>query len=165
MSPVLDQAEIRALLPQRYPILLVDRVLELVTGERIVAEKAVSACEPCFEGLDGTGIGADRFAFPRPLLIESWGQAGGVLWAATRAAASRPGPEDGLPILAILRDCLFSREVVPGEVVRLEVRIDQVVGPNVFLTGTASVGDELVLTMASALAALRPPAALGEHAT
>jgi 3-hydroxyacyl-[acyl-carrier-protein] dehydratase len=150
---MLGHADIRALMPHRHPVLLVDRVIEVVPGERIVAEKAITGSEPCYAEL-AEGLGQEAFAYPRSMLVESFGQAGGVLWAVTRAA--RGGNTTGMPIFATLRDCVFSQEAFPGDVVRHVVWIDQLVGDNIFLKGEMWLGDERLAEIGSVLAVLRP---------
>jgi len=72
----MEQAAIQALLPHRYPFLLVDRIKELEPGRRIVGIKNVSANEPFFQGhFPGRPI------MPGVLIIEAMAQAGGVLAA------------------------------------------------------------------------------------
>jgi len=69
-----DIQKIMSLLPHRYPFLLVDRILELVTDEKVVALKNVSINEPFFQGhFPGSPI------MPGVLIIEAMAQAGGVL--------------------------------------------------------------------------------------
>ena len=67
--------EIMNILPHRYPFLLVDRVLELVEGERILAYKNITGNEEVFNGhFPGAPI------FPGVLMIEALAQASGILW-------------------------------------------------------------------------------------
>jgi len=69
-----DIQKIMSLLPHRYPFLLVDRILELVTDEKVVALKNISINEPFFQGhFPGSPI------MPGVLIIEAMAQAGGVL--------------------------------------------------------------------------------------
>ena len=71
---LLDSEQIKAYLPHRYPMLLVDAVDELVLKERIVARKAVSGNEPFFEGhFPGNPV------MPGVLQLEAMGQAGALL--------------------------------------------------------------------------------------
>ena len=110
----LEYPEIIRRLPHRYPFLLVDRVIELVDGERVVALKNVSANEPFFAGhFPGRPI------MPGVLICEALVQTGGLL-----ASCSK----DGLPagrgiVLAGLEHVRFRRRVVPGDQLRLEVEL------------------------------------------
>jgi len=110
----LDYREIIRRLPHRYPFLLVDRVDELVDGERIVAVKNVTANEPFFAGhFPGHPI------MPGVLICEALVQAGGLL-----ASCSKDGlPPDHAVVLAGLEHVRFRRPVVPGDQLRLEVEL------------------------------------------
>lgn len=110
----LEYPDIIRLLPHRYPFLLVDRVVELRDGERLVAIKNVTANEPFF-----SGHFPDRPIMPGVLICEALVQAGGLL-----ASCSA----DGLPpgrgiVLAGLERVRFRRRVVPGDQLRLEVEL------------------------------------------
>jgi beta-hydroxyacyl-ACP dehydratase FabZ len=110
----LDYPDIIRRLPHRYPFLLVDRVIELTDGRRLVAIKNVTANEPFFGGhFPGRPI------MPGVLICEALVQAGGLL-----ASCS----SDGLPagrgiVLAGLEHVRFRRRVVPGDQLRLEVEL------------------------------------------
>jgi beta-hydroxyacyl-ACP dehydratase FabZ len=110
----LDYPDIIRYLPHRYPFLLVDRVVALADGERLVAIKNVTANEPFFEGhFPGRPI------MPGVLICEALVQAGGLL------ASCSP---DGLPagkgiVLAGLEHVRFRRRVIPGDQLRLEVEL------------------------------------------
>lgn len=104
--------EIKEYLPQRYPFLLVDRVIELVPGERVVAIKNVTANEPHFNGHF-----PHEPVMPGVLIIEAMTQAAGVLGFIT--AGKRPA--DGFNYLLVGTDkARFKRPVVPGD--QLELR-------------------------------------------
>jgi 3-hydroxyacyl-[acyl-carrier-protein] dehydratase len=141
----------RELLPHRYPMLLVDRVLEVVAGQRLTAVKAVTLNEPWYaEGMDP--------AYPRTLLVESWGQSAGIL-----ANLDRPDPGDGLVMLAgAMTGVEFFREVYPGDVVRHEVRLFRALSDTMIFEGESRVGDELVMTLSRMVMAFRPAAQLKE---
>lgn len=156
----LEHAAIRALLPQRWPMLLLDRVIAVdVTGRSLVAVKAVTATEPCYRNLPD-GLTADRYAFPVSLLIESFGQAAAVLWRVTAggeptAAAGRRGE---LMMFAVARECVIEDAVYPGQVLRHEVRLESVIGPNAFASGACYADDRRVAVMGSLMAVSRPAA-------
>jgi 3-hydroxyacyl-[acyl-carrier-protein] dehydratase len=107
----MDIAAIRAILPHRYPFLLVDRV-DSTTADRIVARKMVSANEPFFEGhFPGNPI------MPGVLILEALGQAGVLL------AASQIGfdPKRQVIYLMAVDKVRFRKPVVPGDMLVLEV--------------------------------------------
>jgi 3-hydroxyacyl-[acyl-carrier-protein] dehydratase len=112
---VIDIEGIRALLPHRYPFLLVDRVVEIVPGESIVAYKNLSINEPFFDGhFPGNPV------FPGVLLVEAMAQAAGVLGFRTQEKT----PADGSIYMFVGADDLrFKRPCVPGDRVYLYARI------------------------------------------
>lgn len=112
---MMDVNEIRKYLPHRYPFLLVDRVIELVPGESIVAIKNVTVNEPYFNGHF-----PEHPVMPGVLLVEAMAQAAGVLGFKTMDKT----PEDGSIYYFVGADDLrFKRPVVPGDQVRLEARV------------------------------------------
>jgi 3-hydroxyacyl-[acyl-carrier-protein] dehydratase len=148
----LDHAAIRECLPVRHPMLLVDRVVALEPGVSITAEKAVTGSEPCYQRLPD-GLPPDRYAYPSALVLESFGQAAALLWVHTARAGA--GPAEVL-MLAGLRRCRVEGRVFPGDVLRHEIRIDQVVHGNAFSAGATYVGDRRVASVGSLVAVRRP---------
>lgn len=113
MSDLYDIRRIMAVLPHRYPFVLVDRVLELAAGERIRALKNVTINEPFFQGhFPGTPI------MPGVLILEALAQAGGLL-----VAASRPIAADEVVYFSGMDRVRFRRPVVPGDQLVLEARL------------------------------------------
>ena len=105
--------EIMALLPHRYPFLLIDRVLELVPGERARAIKNVTINEPFF-----TGHFPGRPLMPGVLILEALAQAAGVL--AFRTSAETPA-EGGLYYFVGIDKARFKRTVEPGDQLVLDI--------------------------------------------
>ncbi len=105
---------IARLLPHRYPMLLVDRVIECDDKERIVAIKNVTANEPFFQGhFPAAPI------MPGVLQIEAMAQTGGIL-------VRRLYPEEkGVPIFLAIEKAKFRKPVRPGDQLRIEVAITQ----------------------------------------
>ncbi|NUT52717.1 MAG: beta-hydroxyacyl-ACP dehydratase [Saccharothrix sp.] len=126
--------DILRVLPHRYPMLLVDRVVDLVPGESLTAVKAVSADEPWYADL-APGAPDD---YPSTLLLESWCQAAVLL-------ASWPGPA-GLTLLGAVSDVEFHRPVTPGCLVRHSVRLLDARGGTAAFTGRSEVDGLVVLT-------------------
>lgn len=155
-----DHAHLRGMLPHRHPILLVDTVEKLTPYGGIVASKAVTGSEPCYAGL--TDAGSDdprRYAYPRSLTIESFGQSGAVLWL---ESIRREGRElDGSLIFAAARDVTFHRQAHPGDVLRHEAELDQIVGDNAFLHGRTLIGDQVAVEYGSCIAVVRQTETLG----
>ncbi len=107
--------EIKEYLPQRYPFLLVDRVVEIELGKSIVAYKNVSVNEPFFVGhFPGNPI------MPGVMIIEALAQAAGVLGFKSQEKK----PKDGFLYYFVGADNIrLRRPVVPGDQLRLEARI------------------------------------------
>jgi beta-hydroxyacyl-ACP dehydratase FabZ len=127
--------EIIAILPHRFPFLLIDRVVEFEDGVRIVALKNVSVNEPHFRGHF-----PEQPLMPGVLLCEALAQAGALL--IKRSAAGLP--EGQVVVLTGLDACRFRRPVIPGDQLRLEVTIVKRRRPLWKMSGRAYVGDTLV---------------------
>jgi 3-hydroxyacyl-[acyl-carrier-protein] dehydratase len=112
---MMDVVEIRKYLPHRYPFLLVDRVVELIPGESIVAYKNLTVNEPFFNGHF-----PDQPVFPGVLLLEAMAQASGILGFKTMNKT----PADGSIYYFVGSDKLrFKRPCVPGDQVMLRAAI------------------------------------------
>ena len=130
---MLDAKQILDLLPHRYPFIMVDRVLEIEPGRRVVAIKNVSVNEPYFQGhFPGHPV------MPGVLILEALAQAGAV------ALLAAPEHRGKLGLFAGLEGVRFRRQVVPGDQLRLEVEITRLRGSIGRGNGKAYVGGELV---------------------
>lgn len=124
---------ILSVLPHRYPLLLVDRVLEIESRRRIVAIKNVTFDEPFFAGhFPGHPV------MPGVLLIEAIAQAGGIL-----LLHERHEREGKLVYFASIDRVRFRRPVVPGDQVRLEVEVLRLRDRYCKLSGRALVDGEV----------------------
>lgn len=110
---MLNNLDIRGIIPHRYPFLLVDKVLELEPGKKIVAVKNVSANEPFFQGHF-----PEFPIMPGVLIVEALAQAAGIC-----ANAEQQGEGNKLGVFASIDEMKFKRQVVPGDVLRLEAEI------------------------------------------
>jgi 3-hydroxyacyl-[acyl-carrier-protein] dehydratase len=109
----LDAQEIMAILPHRYPFLLIDRVVELIRFKRLVAIKSVSINEPFFQGhFPGFPI------MPGALIVEAIAQAGGVL-----LLPEVPDRDKLLMVFTGIDRAKFRRPVTPGDQLRIEVDV------------------------------------------
>jgi 3-hydroxyacyl-[acyl-carrier-protein] dehydratase len=116
--PELDIHQVLKYLPQRYPILMIDKVKELDPGKRIVALKNVSANEPHFQGhFPGRPI------MPGVLILEAMAQAAGVLVFSAEGAA-RPDDRSVYYYVGI-DDARFKKPVIPGDQLELEVTFER----------------------------------------
>ncbi len=130
-----DIQKIMSLLPHRYPFLLVDRILELVTDEKIIALKNVTINEPFFQGhFPGSPI------MPGVLIIEAMAQAGGVL-----VFTSLPKERHGALIYFMGIDKVkFRKPVLPGDQLLLEIKILKQRAKAIKMSGTAFVDEKVV---------------------
>jgi 3-hydroxyacyl-[acyl-carrier-protein] dehydratase len=133
MKLPLGAAQIRELVPHRYPFLLVDRIEELEPGVRAVGIKNVTQNEPFFQGHF-----PDYPVMPGVLIIEAMAQVGAV--------GVMAGGEHGdkLALFAGIDGVRFRRQVLPGDVLRLEVEIERLKGRVGRGRGQATVDGERV---------------------
>ncbi len=111
----MDVHEVLARLPQRFPFLMVDRVLECEPGKRIVALKNVSVNEPFFPGHF-----PHRPVMPGVLILEAMAQAAGILVFKTMNAVP---DESSVYYYAGIDNARFKKPVVPGDQLVVEVTI------------------------------------------
>jgi len=143
---------IRAVLPQRYPMLLVDRILELDPRRSIRTVKAVTATEPCYAGLPEDAE-PWRYHYPPALLIESFGQSAALLWLDGHA----PAADDGLTLMFVgATEFVFEGGVLPGDVLIHTVRLDNVIAGTAFASGETWAGTRRVARVTTLVATRRP---------
>ena len=130
---MLDVTQIRQILPHRYPMLLVDRIVEMSAG-RIVGLKNVSANEPFFQGHF-----PEFPIMPGVLIVEAMAQCGGVL------ALSEIDDRHGKIVLfTSIDNCRFRAPVTPGDQLRMELELVRKRGRIVKMQGLAYVDGRLV---------------------
>jgi 3-hydroxyacyl-[acyl-carrier-protein] dehydratase len=134
LSLPLEAAGIMRIIPHRYPFLLIDRVVELEPGRRVVAIKNVTANEPQF-----TGHFPDRPIMPGVLMVEALAQAGAV------AVLSLPEYHGKLALFAGIDDCRFRRTVLPGDQLVLKVELEKLRGMFGRARAVASVDGEIAV--------------------
>jgi beta-hydroxyacyl-ACP dehydratase FabZ len=133
MEPLLNITDIQRLLPHRFPFLLVDRVVELEPGKRLVAIKNVTINEPFFNGhFPGAPV------MPGVLIVEALAQASGLLVAYNR----RVEPDEYL-LFAGIDNVRFRLPVVPGDTLTLTIDALRIRARSAHLHGTASVGGKV----------------------
>jgi 3-hydroxyacyl-[acyl-carrier-protein] dehydratase len=115
-EPLMDRLAIEAVIPHREPMLLIDEVLELEPGVRVVARKTVTEAD-CAGHFPGNPI------MPGVKMVEALAQCGAV------AVLSQPENQGKLALFAGIDDVRFKRIVRPGETLLLECEIETVRGP------------------------------------
>ena len=130
---ILDINQIRQILPHRYPMLLVDSIVEL-EAERIVGIKNVTANEPFF-----MGHFPDIPVMPGVLIVEAMAQTAGVL-----VLKSIPDRETKMVLLVSVESAKFRRPVVPGDQLRIEMTLLKRKASVAKMAGKAYVGGVVV---------------------
>ncbi|NNU98258.1 3-hydroxyacyl-ACP dehydratase FabZ [Geobacillus sp. DSP4a] len=130
---MLDIQQIQAIIPHRYPFLLVDRILEIEEGKRAVGIKNVSANEAYF-----AGHFPEYPVMPGVLIVEALAQVGAVVLLQSEENRGR------LAFFAGIDNCRFKKQVKPGDQLRLEVEILRARGAIGKGKGIATVDGELV---------------------
>lgn len=128
----IDIQGILEVLPHRYPMLLLDRVLEVQPGLRVVGLKNVSSNEPFFQG-----HWPGRPIMPGVLIIEALAQAAGILLASNVNRRGRAA------VIASIDNVKLRRPVTPGDQLRLEVHAHRIKPNSASVTGVAKVDDAL----------------------
>jgi beta-hydroxyacyl-ACP dehydratase FabZ len=129
----LDHAQIRRILPHRYPFLMVDRVVEIDGFRRAVGVKNVTLNEPFFQGHY-----PDQPIMPGVMIVEALAQLGGLLLLRKLELTGR------LPVLMSIDRVKFRRAVVPGDQIRLEAETLRWAAGHGRVQGRATVGGALV---------------------
>jgi beta-hydroxyacyl-ACP dehydratase FabZ len=130
---LIDSLEIRDILPHRFPMLLVDRILEM-NADRVVGIKNVTANEPFF-----SGHFPDFPVMPGVMIVEAMAQVGGVL-----VLKSIPDRHNKLVLLASVEEAKFRRPVLPGDQIVIEMVITTRKSTAAKMKGTAKVDGKVV---------------------
>jgi 3-hydroxyacyl-[acyl-carrier-protein] dehydratase len=133
--PLMTFKEVRELLKQRFPMLMVDTVLELVPEKRIVAVKNVTGNEIQF-----LGHFPELAIMPGTLIVEAFGQAASILFTQTTSLGMQAGE---FLVLALI-DMRFLVPVVPGDRMEMDVRILKLAGDIALVEGEVTVDGTIV---------------------
>jgi 3-hydroxyacyl-[acyl-carrier-protein] dehydratase len=131
--PILDVRGIQEILPHRYPFLLVDQILEM-EPERIVGLKNVTVNEPFF-----AGHFPNYPVMPGVLIVESMAQVAGVL-----VLKSIPDSKNRPVLLTSIKEAKFRRQVVPGDQLRVEMKVLKRRSNVAIMAGVATVAGVIV---------------------
>ena len=130
----LNSNKIQEIIPHRFPMLLVDKIIELEPGESAVGIKGVTANEQFFQGHF-----PDYHVMPGVLIIEALAQVGAV------AILSLDEYKGKIAFFGGIKNARFKRQVVPGDTLRLEIKLTSRRGPIGVGEAAAYVGDELAV--------------------
>ena len=132
---VFDTASILEILPHRYPFLLIDKIIEFVDNQSIVAIKNVTMNEPFFPGhFPGQPV------MPGVLILEAMAQTGAVL---AKKSIDGVRPEKTV-FLVGASDCKWKRKVLPGDTLRIKMTSVRKRRPIWVMAGEVTVNGELV---------------------
>jgi 3-hydroxyacyl-[acyl-carrier-protein] dehydratase len=147
----MDITEIMSILPHRYPFLLIDRVIEIERKQRIVAIKNVSFNEPHFQGHF-----PDYPIMPGVLMVEAIAQAGGAL-----LLTEIPDRDNKLMVFTGIDSAKFRKPVVPGDQLRIEVKVLNWRSSAVRMQGIATVDGKVAceaIVMCAVVPRVKPEA-------
>ena len=138
-SVQLDAEQIQALIPHRPPFLLVDRIVELEPGKRIVGLKEVGLERDSY--LQGHFPGYP--VMPGVLIVEALAQTGAVLVMYGDENSRSESESEKVPLFARIDNCRFRQQVRPGDTLRLEIEVTSFRAPVGKAHGRALVADRL----------------------
>ena len=129
--PLMTQDQIKEIIPHRDPFLLIDTIEEMEPGKRVVATKLMKPDEFWFKGHF-----PDYPVVPGVLMLEMMAQAGAT------AMLALPENKGKIGLFGGVKEAKFRRQVVPGDLLRIEVEIIKVKGPVGVGSGIATVNGE-----------------------
>ncbi|OUM99425.1 MAG: 3-hydroxyacyl-[acyl-carrier-protein] dehydratase FabZ [Firmicutes bacterium ZCTH02-B6] len=135
---MMDIREIMRKLPHRYPMLMVDRIVELEPGKRAVGIKNVTISEPVF-----TGHYPDLPILPGVMILEAMAQVGGLCLLPEEGGEVR-GEDARVPLFTGVDNARFRKPVSPGDQLRIEVTVLRVRGVIGKIAAVASVDGQTV---------------------
>jgi len=129
--------EIRSLLPQKYPFLFIDRVVEFEEGKKIVCVKNVSGNEPVF-----VGHFPDFAIMPGVLIIEAMAQASIILFK--KSLPTQQNDKNTVFLLASVNNARFTKPVFPGDQLFVEIIVEKIVSKGAIVQATVKVEEKTV---------------------
>jgi 3-hydroxyacyl-[acyl-carrier-protein] dehydratase len=137
-KPILNFEEVRSLLKQRFPMLMVDTVVALEPGKSIRATKNVTGNE-----LQFLGHFPQRAIMPGTLIVEAIGQAASILFSKSAAV---PTVGDDFLVLGLINEMRFLSPVVPGDTMEIEVKVLKFLEDLAFIEATVRVNNTVAVT-------------------
>lgn len=129
--------EIRSLLPQKYPFLFIDRVVEFEERKKIVCVKNVSGNEPVF-----VGHFPDFAIMPGVLIIEAMAQASIILFK--KSLPAQQNDKNTVFLLASVNNARFTKPVFPGDQLFVEIIVEKIVSKGAIVQATVKVKEKTV---------------------
>jgi 3-hydroxyacyl-[acyl-carrier-protein] dehydratase len=137
-KPLLNFEEVRSLLKQRFPMLMIDNVVGIDPEKRIQAIKNVTGNEMQF-----LGHFPDQAVMPGTLIVETIGQAASILFSKMTGAGLKPGE---FLVLGTINNMRFLVPVVPGDRMEIDVKVLKLVRDLALVEGAVTVDGTLVAT-------------------
>ncbi len=128
--------EIKSLLPQKYPFLFIDKVIEFEEGKNITCVKNVSGNEPVF-----VGHFPDFAIMPGVLIIEAMAQASIILFKKSLPLQDK---KDTVFLLASVNNARFTKPVFPGDQLLIKISVEKIVSKGAIVQSIVMVGDNTV---------------------
>ena len=135
---IMEFQEVKKHLKQRFPMIMVDRVLELDPGKRIKTVKNVTGSEIQF-----LGHFPEFAVMPGTLIVEAFGQAASLLFSHSTGLGLQPGE---FMVLGVINDMRFLVPVLPGQTMIMEVNVVKMVPTAALVEGNVRVDDTVVAT-------------------
>jgi beta-hydroxyacyl-ACP dehydratase FabZ len=129
----MDTTAIQRCIPHRFPFLLVDRILEVTPGERIVSQKNISFSDPVLQGHF-----PDNPVYPGVMIVEVIAQSAAIFGYMTAGGTN-------VCYLTEIQSARFRRPVVPGDVLRVEALLIKQRAPFFWFDATCTVDGEVVV--------------------
>src|SRR5579871_3598911 len=130
----IDIGRVMEMIPHRYPMLMIDKVVDVVANASATGIKNVTIGEPFFQGHFPA-----RPVMPGVLIVEALAQTGGLLMSKSWDV----DPEGKIILFMSVDNCRFRHPVKPGDVLRMEVEVMRARGDVVKFLGRGMVGDKL----------------------
>jgi 3-hydroxyacyl-[acyl-carrier-protein] dehydratase len=135
-KPLMSFEEVRTQLKQRFPMIMVDTVVELIPERRIRTTKSVTGNEIQF-----LGHFPEHAIMPGTLIVEAFGQSASILFSRTTALGLEPGE---FLVLGVINDMRFLSPVVPGDRMEMDVQVLKIAGDIVLVEGEVTVDGTVV---------------------
>jgi len=136
----MSYGEVKSLLPQRNPFILIDKIIEFEDGKRVVCIKNVSGNEPYF-----LGHFPDMEIMPGVLILESMAQASIILFKKCSGAFNNnEESSEKVFLLGAVNNARFKKPVLPGDQLVIEITVEKLISSAAIVQGVAKVDDKIV---------------------
>jgi 3-hydroxyacyl-[acyl-carrier-protein] dehydratase len=152
---MISHKELKSFLPHRYPMLLVDSVIEHDNGTSIKAIKNITGTEACYEGVGKNG----NHAYPQSLIIESFGQTGGIMYLVINKDQDY---SDKVMFFGSITGMKFYGNAYPGDTLEHRVKVYKIIDDTLIITGNTWIKDKKIADIEQAVLGVRPASVMSE---